>query len=122
MFLFCSYLKSTVSTLKELIFTFSRELIFGRKSSKLLFFLFLIFPRINFCQKPYFTCFARITFNELSKKDILPAAITCFMRLKKTFTRLARDLICTIQIFKIFTGIKFYQFRDWQFTNAFSRS
>ena len=35
------------------------------------------------------------------------------MRLKEgIFIRLARELICTIQIFKIFTEIEFLQFRE----------
>ena len=46
------------------------------------------------------------------KKDILPVAVTFCMRLKKAFTRLARDLTCTIQKLKIFIGIKFPEFSE----------
>ena len=44
------------------------------------------------------------------KKDVLQKKDV--KKKKPMFTRLARGLICTIQIFKIFTGIKFPQFRE----------
>ena len=109
MFLFYSYLKSALSTVRELIFT--RELFSARKSLNHFFF----FARNNFRKKTYFTYFARIKFNELYKKDTLPVAVTFCRRLKKAFTiqkRLSRDLNSKIQIFKIFTGIKFPEFRE----------
>ena len=116
MFLFYSYLKSTLSTLRELIFTRNN---FHDKIFKLFFF---IFARINFCEETYFTYFARTKFSEFCKKDILPVAFTFCMRLKKAFTRLARDLICTIQKLKIFTELHFSNFANWQFTNNFSKN
>ena len=84
---------------------------FREKIFKTVFFF--IFAKINFREKTYFTYFAGIKFSELIKKDILPVAVIFFMRLKKEFTRLARKLICMIEIFKIFTRIKFPQFSEW---------
>ena len=81
----------------------SRKLTFSRKSSN----EFFIFARDHFSEEIYFTYFTRIKFSEFLKKDILPAAVTFCIRLKKPFTRLARDLVCTIQKLKIFTGVKF---------------
>ena len=76
MFLFCSYLKSALPTLRDLIFTRTN---FREKIFKTMYF---IFARINFCEETYFTYFTRIKSSELSKKDILPLAVTFFMRFK----------------------------------------
>ena len=70
--------------------------------------------RINFCEEFYFTYFPRIKFSEFRKKDILPVAVTFSIILKKVFTRQARDLIYTIQEFKL-AGIKFLEFRELEF-------
>ena len=76
--------------------------------------LFFLFSRkLTFAKKPTSHYFVGIKFSELIKKDILAVAVIFFMRLKKEFTRLARKLICMIQIFKIFTRIKFPQFSEW---------
>ena len=48
-----------------------------------IFYFFCIFARTNFYEKTYFTYVARIKFGEFCKKDILPVALTFFMRLKK---------------------------------------
>ena len=59
-----------------------------------------------------FTYFARIKFSEFRKEGILPIAVSFCMRLKKVVISLARDLICTIQKFNSFTGIKFPEFNS----------
>ena len=97
MFLFCCYLKSASSAIWELIF---KRNIFREKIFK---FFFIIFVKINFRQETYFPYFARIKFSGFHKKVILRIAVTFCMRLKKAFTRLARDLIRTIQKFKFFS-------------------
>ena len=91
MYLFYSYLKSAVSIIRELIFV----TILCNKIFKLLFLFFL---RNNFWG---------IKFTEFCKKKFLSVSVTFRMRLKKGFTRPARDLICTIPKFNFFTGIKF---------------
>ena len=92
MFLFCCYLKSASSAIWELIF---KRTIFREKIFKFFFYYFR--------QETYFPYFARIKFSGFHKKDILRIAVTFCMRLKKAFTRLARDLIRTIQKFKFFS-------------------
>ena len=71
---------------------------------------FFFFARITFCEKTSFAYIARIKFTGFRKKDILPVVVTFCMRLKWTWPGLVRDLICTIQKFKIFTGIKYSEF------------
>ena len=69
---------------------------------------FLFLQELVFAKKTTFmrnTHFMRIKFSELSKKDILPVAVNIFMRLKKAFTRLVRELICPIPIIII---LKYY--------------
>ena len=66
--------------------------IFPKKILKQLF----IFKRNIFWEETYFTNFLRIKFSKFGKKDILPVAVTFCMRLKKGFSRLARELICMI--------------------------
>lgn len=78
-----------------------QENYFSRKNLQI--FFFIIFVKINFRQETYFPYFARIKFSGFHKKDILRIAVTFCMRLKKAFTRLARDLIRTIQKFKFFS-------------------
>ena len=68
------------------------------------------------------THFMRIKFSELSKKDILPVAVNIFMRLKKAFTRLVRELICPIPIIIILkqyiSGVKI-RAGQWRFPDRF---
>ena len=49
----------------------------------------------------------RTKFSEFSKEDILPAAVTFCMRLKKTFTRLANSKTLELRTleFRNFAGI-----------------
>ena len=54
------------------------------------------FQEKYFWEETYFTNFLRIKFSKFGKKDILPVAVTFCMRLKKGFSRLARELICMI--------------------------
>ena len=67
--------------------------------------IFLFLQKLIFAKKPTSHILQELN-SKFCKRDILPVAVTFCMRLKKAFTRLARDLTHTIQKFKIFTGIK----------------
>ena len=106
MFLFYYYFKSTLSTFTQLIFT---RINFCEKIFKL--FLF-IFGRISFCEETYFRYFARINLTYFARNIFYLLRKPCVWDLKKAFSRLFRDLICTIQNLKIFTRMKFPRYQE----------
>ena len=55
-------------------------LIFGRKSSNYILFIFAI---INFCEETYFTYFTRIKFSELRKKEVENMRIQSYLEPRK---------------------------------------
>ena len=105
MFLFCFYLKSALSTLRELIFTRTN---FREKIFKTILF---IFGNISFSEETYFTSSQELILANSARKIFYLLQQFFFNEInKKALTRLAVDLIYTIQIVNIFSGIKFPQF------------
>ena len=109
---FCSYLKSILSTIRELIFTRTN---FCERILKLFFF---IFARISFCEETYCTYFARIKFSEYCT-NVLPVAVTFSVKLKKDVYKASQKL--DLQDSKLLLELNFPNFANWQIPYDFSR-
>ena len=63
--------------------------------------------RINFLKEIYLKYFAKIKFSKFRKKQILPVAVSCRMKLRKVFQKLVPETAENTVISTNFQGWKF---------------